>query len=104
MPKGEELDRRERIEIYSSFFCLEALPSAHAVNLSFSRHLFQPSSPPLALLSPGEISSIVMAAESKGIGKMRESVATPFSVLVVVCTSGNRIVLRDKIKKARNVG
>lgn len=86
--KEEKLDkRRERIEIYSSSFCLEALRGAHAVNLSFSRHhLFHNLSP---LLIPGWNFSSIVKKEQKGGGEgegMKESMP-PFSVALVVCAS-----------------
>lgn len=99
MPKGEELDRRERIEIYSSSFCLEALPAVHTpLTCPFPDTCSNPRLPSLSYPRV-KFRRSSRRWKVKGLGRWRNRWRHLFSVLVVVCTSGNRIVLRDKIKK-----
>lgn len=101
--KEKECQRARRVRQkgtdWNIFFILLPRGGAHAVNLSFSRRLFQPS------LIPGwNFVDRLRRWKVKGLGRNEgiEGDGTFFLGAGCCLHKNNRIVLRDKIKKARN--
>lgn len=101
--KEKECQRARRVRQkgtdWNIFFILLPRGGAYAVNLSFSRRLFQPS------LIPGwNFVDRLRRWKVKGLGRNEgiEGDGTFFLGAGCCLHKNNRIVLRDKIKKARN--